>query len=227
MIYIDPKEGSKEILDYLIAVPHHPQCEHLLMDYADVVFSGNGPAAPMLIGMEVKKMGDLINCIETGRFTGHQVIGLKQSYDVVYLVVVGEHRAEWNTGLLQIKIDKGGKKFWWTVKQGSRTWTHHEFMAWLTMVEIGWGVRTRMVRDMRELARVIVEMYMVVQKPWEGHKTLQPFYLGPPGITEFVKPGLVERVVAQVEGIGPAKAREIGKRFKSVADLLGLWCWWG
>jgi ERCC4-type nuclease len=191
------------------------------MDFGDVAFIGDGPQGPMTVGMEVKKMGDLINCIESNRFTGHQLPGLKASYDVAYLVVVGEHRANWDTGELQIKIDKGSGQFWWTVKQGNRTWMHYDFMAWLTMVEVGWGVRTRTVTDYKELARVIVEMWRVLNKPWEEHKTLRPWYLGPEGATPFAKPTLVERVVSQVEGIGQAKAREIGKRFTTVGELVG------
>lgn len=218
MILIDPREGSKEILDYILAIPGHPSAEHSTMEYGDVAFTGEGPNGTMLIGLEVKTVGDALNCIESQRFTGHQLPGLKATYDASYLVIVGEYRADWDTGTLQMKSSKGN--YWFDVKTGSRTWTHYEFNAWLTMVELGWGIRTRIVLDMKELARTIVEMYRVIQKPWEDHKTINPFYLGPTGNTPFIKPSLVERVVAQIDGIGPAKAREIGKRFGTVVDMV-------
>lgn len=219
MILIDPREGSKEILDYILAIPGHPPIEHSIMEYGDVALTGEGPNGTMLIGLEVKTVGDALNCIESQRFTGHQLPGLKATYDASYLVIIGKYRADWDTGFLQMKSPKGN--YWFDVKTGSRAWTHYEFTAWLTMVELGWGIRTRIVLDMKELARTIVEMYKVLQKPWDQHKTLNPFYLGPDiGNTPFVKPSLVERVVAQIEGIGPAKAREIGKRFSNVAWMV-------
>ena len=221
MLLIDPREGSKEILDYIMAIQGHPPVEHCTMDYGDVMFVGDGPNGPMTVGLEVKTLNDVLNCIETGRFTGHQLPGLKQTYDVVYLAIVGEYRSDWETGSLQIKLNKGNGSFWWSVKTGKREWSHYEFMAWLTMVELGWGIRVRESKDMKDLSRTLVEMYKVVQKPWSEHKTLNPFFLGPvAGNTTFTKPTLVERVVAQVEGIGPAKAREIGKRFPTVAGMV-------
>ena len=220
MILVDPREGSGEVLDYILSQPGHPPAQHEQMAFGDIAFVGNGPLGPMAVGIELKAIGEAIQCIETQRFTGHQAQGLKNTYDVPYLMVWGEFRAAWDTGALQIKLDKGKGEFWWGYKVGSRTWTHYEFMAWLTMVEVGWGIRTRIVRDMKEAARSVVEMYRVLQKEWTEHKTTNPFYLGPAGNTPFVEPSLVEKVVAQVKGIGQARAREIGKRFPSVIDML-------
>lgn len=223
MILVDPREGSKQLYEYIIAVPGHPQCELSQMEYGDVVFVGNGPTGPMIVAFEVKSINDILNCIETQRFTGHQLPGLKAAYDVVYLLVQGDYRADWNTGELQIPLNKGKGEFWWTVKTGQRTWSHYEFTAWLTMVEVGWGIRSRRTMDEKDSARTVIEMYRVLSKEWEEHKTLKPFYLGPQvGPTPFAKPSLVERMVAQIEGIGPAKAREIGKRFKSMAEVLAV-----
>jgi len=219
MILIDPREGSKEILEYINAMPGHPLCEHQMLEYGDVAFVGDGPQGPMMIGIEVKTLNDVLSCIETQRFTGHQLPGLKQHYDVVYLIMQGEYRADWNTGMLQFKSNKGN--FYFDVKVGSRSWTHYEFSAWITMVELGWGIRTRNTLDMKDTSRTIIEMYRILQKPWEEHHTLQPFFLGPDiGNTPFVKPSLVERVVSQVEGIGSTRAREIGKRFTSVSQMV-------
>lgn len=219
MILIDPREGSKEILDYINAMPGHPPCEHQMLEYGDAAFVGDGPNGPMTIGIEVKTLNDVLSCIETQRFTGHQLPGLKQSYDVIYLIMQGEYRANWETGILQFKSNKGA--YYFDVHTGSRSWTHYEFAAWVTMVELGWGIRTRNSLDMKDTSRTIIEMYRILQKPWEEHHTLQPFFLGPNvGATPFVKPSLVERVVAQVDGVGPTKAREIGKRFATVSSMV-------
>lgn len=219
MILIDPREGSKEILDYINAMPGHPPCQHEMLQYGDAAFTGDGPNGVMLVGIEVKTLNDVLNCIGTQRFTGHQLPGLKSLYDSVYLIIQGEYRANWETGLLQFKSSKGN--YWFDVTVGNRSWTHYEFSAWITMVELGWGIRTRNTLDMKDTSRTIIEMYRILQKPWSEHHTLQPFFLGPDiGNTPFVKPSLVERVVAQVEGIGPTKAREIGKRFPTVASMV-------
>jgi len=220
VILIDPSEGSAPLLDYVLSFPGHPPVQHEPLKYGDVAFTGNGPNGFMLIGLEVKSVSDCVACIESQRLTGHQLPGMKATYDATYLVVCGEWRAHQDTGMLQIKIDKGNGPFWWTYKTGNRTWSHYEFMAWLTMVELGWGIRTRMYACMKDVARGIIEMYRVTQKDWEDHKTINPFYLGPTHNTPFTKPSLVEWTAAGVDGIGPAKAREIGKRFHTVSGMV-------
>lgn len=222
MILIDPRAGSAEIYDYIAAIPGHPEAAVETLTYGDVAFTGNGPQGIWFTGIEVKTLGDVLNCIESQRFTGHQLPGLKATYDQIYLMVQGEYRAHWETGTLQIKVDKGKGEFWIDAKTGQRVWSHYELVAWLTMVELGWGIRTKHTRDYKDTARTLVEMYKVLQKPWEEHKTVNPFYVPEPQTTPFVKPTLVERVMAQVDGIGPAKAREIGKRFPTVARAMGL-----
>ena len=52
-------------------------------------FTGQGPNGPVSVGIEYKRMGDALACMVGGRFTGHQLPGLRQSYQQYWLLVEG------------------------------------------------------------------------------------------------------------------------------------------
>ena len=59
------------------------------MDYGDAMVTGNGPCGQVDIGIERKRIGDLVNSITTGRLSGHQLPGLLAQYYKVYIIVEG------------------------------------------------------------------------------------------------------------------------------------------
>ena len=83
-ILIDNRKGSAELAKYIDS-----PTKLLTLEYADFAFQGNGPNGQVSIGIERKSIRDLISSILTGRLSGHQLIGLVNSYDYVSIVVDG------------------------------------------------------------------------------------------------------------------------------------------
>lgn len=63
------------------------------LEFGDAMWVGKGPGGKeVIVGVERKRIGDLVNSMRSQRLSGHQLRGLNQSYDVVYLVVEGVWR---------------------------------------------------------------------------------------------------------------------------------------
>lgn len=60
------------------------------LEFADIAFAGRGnDDTPVFIGIELKKLPDLVSSLRTGRLSGHQLPGLLAAFDYVYLLVEG------------------------------------------------------------------------------------------------------------------------------------------
>jgi ERCC4-type nuclease len=72
------------------------------MQFGDFSWLGNGPdGAPWSIGVERKTIGDMIQSITSDRFSGHQLPGLLNTYNAVYVLVEGLYRPDQRTGVLE------------------------------------------------------------------------------------------------------------------------------
>ncbi len=88
-LYVDPRAGSKELTAPLTALGL--PVEQKEMEFGDLCFVGRGvKGAPLSIGVEYKKLPDLVQSLANDRLAGHQLPGMMQSYDRAYLLVEGE-----------------------------------------------------------------------------------------------------------------------------------------
>lgn len=107
MILVDDRQGSSELVVPLqkLGLP----VEETRLDSADLCFEGRGNAgASVLIGIEFKKLIELVQALRTERFQGHQLLKMRGAddpaqpplYPFAYLLVEGE-RVYSREGLLQ------------------------------------------------------------------------------------------------------------------------------
>lgn len=90
MLLIDAATGSSELADPLRRAGLPVDVTHL--DYGDCAFSGRGEhGAPLWIGIELKKIGELVDSLQSKRFQGHQLLGLCREFDRRYLLVEGDY----------------------------------------------------------------------------------------------------------------------------------------
>src|SRR5580704_11288745 len=61
----------------------------LELEYGDATFSGSGESGDSLIGIEHKRLSDLVAGMKDHRLSGHQLRGLWRLYDYVFLFVEG------------------------------------------------------------------------------------------------------------------------------------------
>lgn len=106
MILIDDRAGSSDLVQPLIRAGY--PVEVVRMDYGDVAFVGKGPKNTELhIGIEFKTMGDLVSSVRTGRLAGHQLQGLRDTYDYAWLLIEGSWRADEVGRILTRKPGRG------------------------------------------------------------------------------------------------------------------------
>lgn len=92
MILVDRRVGSKDLVEPLrtFGMP----VEMVELDFADVAFTGRGAkGTPVDIGIELKKLNDLVGSLRSGRLAGHQLPGLRSQYEHAWLCVEGLWKA--------------------------------------------------------------------------------------------------------------------------------------
>lgn len=211
-VLVDPREGSKDLF-YPIA---QQSCKVLSchLDFGDIAFGGWGPEDKTLqIGVERKVIGnssDLISSIREGRLSGHQIIGMTQQYDRVYLLVEGQYRPNHN-GMLEV-FERGQ----WRFPRGP-SMLYRELDNWLNTQTEMVGTRILKSRGRDESAVMIADLFFHWQKKYEHHRSHLAFAKGP---TRLYKPNLRARWAEELAHIGIVKATEVGKHFKTPAAMV-------
>jgi ERCC4-type nuclease len=203
-------------------------CDRAPLTFADACFEGNGPLGQVAIGVERKKIPDLLKCIDDGRFTGHQLVGMKKAYRFVFLIVEGEWKPHDQTGVLMQLYGNGDNVYQWG-EMRPRT-MYRKLRRFLFSVSLG-GVVVLYTRSIAHTAFDITELYHWFQKPWNKHTSLQQLHLGSfwqqdgrtdalmsiPSLTR--KPSLTREWAARLPGIGVKKSEDAERLFASPRAL--------
>jgi len=209
MLLIDRRAGSGEFAQWITSVPAI-LCE---LEYGDFAFLGNGKdEKDMYIGVERKTITDLQNSIKTGRLTEHQLPGLCDTFDRVYLLVEGI-----------FKEDDDGRLVHW---QGNRNWAPHpqgisakEMRGFLFSLEEFAGVRVLYSRSTRDTCEILAQLYNWWQKPYSSHTSHMKFKIVEFPEVSIVRPNLVMKIAAQLPGLGVKKARAVHPTFKTMQEM--------
>lgn len=236
MIYVDSRAGSKELVPLLQAKGLPVTMTR--MDYGDVAWLGVGPGGePVSVGVEVKSIRDVIQCVADGRFAGHQLPGLVQSYDQVWLLVEGLWRPNSKTGMLEYRKRRGE---WVELTAGSRRFLYRDLVSWLFTAETKGGIRSARVGDWTEGTVWLSALYKwwTAGKGWEDHKSHLAFHNGTRNGAPYrseraarmvaslsdrallSRPTLTRMIAAQLPNVGWTRSEPIARKFKSVEQLL-------
>ena len=108
MIFVDYRAGSKELIAPLrkLGLP----VEETTLEFGDVMWEGRGEkGAPVLVGIEFKKLEELVAAIRTERLQGHQLLGMRDTFKFSYLMYEGEILFDKTGQLLERKKGRFGK----------------------------------------------------------------------------------------------------------------------
>lgn len=216
MLSIDPRRGSGDLLRYFTGTGLAVQLTQ--MDYGDVAFMGVGRGGlPVPVGIEVKQVGDILNCMKDGRFAGHQLKGLVQCYQDAWLLVEGDYRGAYGTGVLQQKHATG--KYWFDATQGSRAMMYRDFDKWLLTQLVKGGIRYMRTYDRQETVQFIRDLYAWWGAGWDSHKS----HLAQNTSMEdqrdecmLVKPSLLREIASKLPGVGWVRAGAVEAYFTGV-----------
>lgn len=237
MLQIDKRTGSKELIQerggvYWLRGTHQPVVPAIL-PAGDIAFLGNGPDGEYIgVGIEYKKIGDLLSCMCDGRLSGHQLPLLQELYPAQYwLLVEGVWRGNPQSGLLETLWQNpySHKPQWIEASVGSRKFTSMEFNSWLTTLLVCGGLRLIQSYDLDGTVQLIAAQYhWWTSKEFEEHRShLRPDTSGTP--TRLLrKPKtqkersklLAERIAAQFDGIGWEKAAKLALKFGTGRKLI-------
>lgn len=218
-LVVDPRAGSKTLIKPLRKLAVRVTVETL--DYGDVAFWGNGPDGPVQVGIEHKRVEDVLDCIKSGRFASHQLPGLIDNYGVVVLLVQGRFRASADNLLMIEKQPafRGGAKFWARPHAPrNRPWTYTALSHWLHSIQFQGGIHVAQVEDTAASAMYIRALYSWwTTKEWSEHSTLKVF--NESGAVSMTKPTVAATVAKAVRGIGWDKAHAVGRHFGTPEKL--------
>lgn len=175
-LYIDSQAGSKDLVKY---PPLDRIGELSRLDSADVQFLGDGPSGPVLVGVEVKSVTDLLSSADSGRLQADdgQLARMTTTYDYCWLCVYGDVRCGTKGELLiRSKYGKYG-----TYPPGSSRAVSFGYLERLLIELQVRGVRLVRVPSasaewpMVETAQWLAELYGWWSKPWQDHKLVRTF----------------------------------------------------
>jgi ERCC4-type nuclease len=185
------------------------------MEYGDAMFEGNGPGGVVLIGIERKTLGDMLQCVEDARYASHQLPGMKMLYSKSYLSLEGL----WAPGTTMEYSDKlmvgyRNGSSWGPFKQGNgRTPMYAKLFRYLLSVGLA-GVTITQSLNLWHTAYNICEIFAYYQKPWKSHTSLQEVQKVSLPVM-FGKPSLTMRWASDIEDVGVIMAAQAEAKFKT------------
>ena len=224
-ITIDPRAGSAQ-LEPLLRRRGVP-VELGRLEFGDVAFCGTGPrGVPLTVTAEVKVLGDLLACIQDSRFSGHQLPGMLQTYDEVWLLVIGIFRARARDGVLEYQVQRGKSEgYWKDASHGRRrSFLWHDLQMWLHTLTHKAGVRVAIVDDYEMAANWVQVLHSWWTRGWDEHESHLAVYDSMRGElfdrALLVRPSISRMIAAQLPNVGRTRSAAVAARFKSVADMV-------
>lgn len=212
---IDPRAGSGPLYPLLV---HRgvKGAELGQLAYGDVEIVGNGPdGLPILVGVEYKKLPDLIQCMETGRLTGHQLPGMTETYDVIWLLVEGIWRENLSTGLIEVPEGRS----WRSLRTG-RGITSSALEGYLMTLQQKLGIK---VMRTGVVSQTVDWLYQLNRwwtgKEWEDHRAHLTFD-NSAAIAHLTRPSLIRRMAKELPGVGYDRSGHVAAHFTSPVAMV-------
>jgi ERCC4-type nuclease len=206
-VYVDSRVGSKDMI--LPLQQRRVPVELTTLLFGDLAIVGNGADGPVMIGVERKKIRDLLNSLTTGRLSGHQLPGLVEHYAHRWLLVEGIYR-ESVDGLIEVPC---GGRDWETIRF---QWKALE--AYLVTLTMRGGLHVQRTYSQAESAGWIEALWRWwTGKDWDEHRSHLALHQ-PEDAAVWFKPNLVHRWAAQLPGIDE-KAAMVARVFKTPLEM--------
>lgn len=224
-LYVDTREteriinGQSQGTDMLALVRRHrtsPVAEPRTLHAGDFCFTGNGPDGdPILIGVERKRMRDMVNSIRGGRLSGEQIPKL-MSYDRAYIILESQWKTDWTTGQL---MERWGRQ-WQPVMSGTKQiMTGLELESFLNDIRDHTPIQVICTEDEYQTVEAVLSLVHSWSKPWDKRHHHVDIHR-PEKFASFEKASTIRRVLYCLDGVGWEKSQAAEQVFKSVEDLV-------
>lgn len=221
MILVDKRQGIKKdgSNSHLDLIPYIKKrgvpVEEADLEYGDAAFEGKGPDGNIMVGVERKRLHDMLHCIDDAHYSARQKVGMRYMYAVSILMIEGYWRPHSDNDLLMEGYDKGLS--WGYCKYRSQRVMYAKLRRYLMSVALS-GVIVCETKDPFDTAYNIVEWFHYFGKKWDDHTSLlETMKLNIPSLSG--KPSLTRRWACDLEGIGVKHSIEAERMFKTPIAL--------
>jgi ERCC4-type nuclease len=207
LLLVDDRIGSKDLLRPFQLAGVNAELAHL--EFGDFSFVGNGIGGTnVYIGIELKETRDLISSMHSGRFAGHQLPGLVETYDRVWLITEGI----WRTGAEGVlEVLQGG---WRPVSVGKHRVMSSDMDAWILTQVIRGGINHAHCSTRTDTVRFVASLFRWwTSKDLEQHRAHQTIYLPPPDRASFVEPTTERKMLSCIPKVGWDKSASVLQHF--------------
>jgi ERCC4-type nuclease len=212
MLLIDDRAGSSELAGPLEDLGLDVDLTRL--EFGDVAFAGRGlGGADVSIGIEFKQLGECVTSLRNERLQGHQLPGMRASYDYSYLLIEGPWLYD-AQGRLQrrSKISK-------QLKPLAGAMTISELLKRIYVLHLAGGLNPIMTACRKDTVQAIHSLYRTwTDKALDEHKSHLAIYTPPAPFYVTVTPAA--SCAQGVDGVGWQKAHAIAKHFKTVKRMV-------
>jgi hypothetical protein len=195
------------------------------LDFGDAMWEGCGPAGACLVGVERKRLPDLIASMKDRRLAGWQIRGMSKAYDYICLIVEGVWRPT-PSGAIEVH-EHGSWRPLYHQRQGI---SYRQVTSYISSLTYRAGLFVWRTSSAAETAAWYVSEYMSWQKPWGDHHAHETIYADGPSkhrkgqqrgraMIATRDPGLVEQVAAQFPHLD-RRAWLAGGKFRTVREMV-------
>ncbi len=214
MIAVDSRAGSCELAEPLRAAGL--PVESTRLEFGDLFWVGRGEqGAPLAVGVEHKKLPDLVNSLNTDRLAGHQLTGMLRTYDRSYLVIEGQWEADAD-GRVVVPSRVRGR---WQPLKGAMLASALEQRV-LTLAHRG-GLQVRWTRDQAETVRFLSALYRFwVDRDLNKHSSHLAIHSPDLDRALLTPVSDARRVYAAFPYIGYTRSGAVERHFSTVWDAV-------
>jgi ERCC4-type nuclease len=177
MIFVDYRAGSKELIAPLRKLGL--EVEETTLEFGDVMFEGRGEGGgPVLVGIEFKKLEELVDAIRSERLQGYQMLGMRDVYKFSYLMYEGTVYFDKAGALQQKKKGRFGKEYF-VPMPGSMSVS--ELIKRVNVLHLCGGLTPIPTQDRTHTLQSILALYRTfTDKDLDKHKSHIAAYEAPP-----------------------------------------------
>jgi ERCC4-type nuclease len=210
VIIIANDVGSKELAPYFTRRGVETSVEE--MDFSDFAFEGYVTGGNKgVIGVERKTVGDLITCMNDGRFADHQLRGMLTNFDECYLLVEGVYN----------EVTDGSVVYWCNGREKYTRVSYKHLDKFLLTVTRQAGFRILKTSGKEQTASAVINLYEHTQKPLDEHQSLNKFRTDATVVhTLTTKHSLLRRWAKELPGVGWEKSLAIERTFRTPINLV-------
>ncbi len=205
MILADAAVGSHELIARINkrGVP----CQKDNLPFGDFMFEGKTDQGNKMIGIERKKVPDMVDCIDSARYAGHQQIGMSQWFRFRFLIIEGIWKAHHEDLNLMHVVGKEYRPF----MHGRYPVRYSKLFRYLISAQLTGGAYVIYSPSDTQTVINICEIYHFFQKRWEDHTAMQAIYVPP--VASFTTPTLLLEFLSRLHGLGSKLAPLAAKHF--------------